>query len=135
MLRLYVFHCESSVCRHRKELVYHETHGDHKPKPVLPVKKSSRTLCQRMFDSIMSNKVVKWSDLIAAISDAGFSVSQSKGSAVSFRKSDQDQKDEETIVFHKPHPTSVVGPVMLREMSKRLRKWFGYGVESFVERS
>ena len=83
----------------------------------------------------MSNEVAKWSDLIAAISDAGFSISQSKGSAVSLRKSDQDQKDEGTIVFHKPHPASVFGPFMLREMGKRFKKWFGYGVETFVERT
>lgn len=71
----------------------------------------------------------KWEHFASALTDAGFTMSQSRGSAVAF------SKPEGSIVFHRPHPNPVIDSVMLRAMGKRLRKWFGWGRDVFVQRA
>jgi hypothetical protein len=36
------------------------------------------------------------------------------------------------IVFHKPHPTPYLDPVMMITMGKGMKKWFGWGEETFM---
>lgn len=62
---------------------------------------------------------------------AGFAATHSGGSAVHFNPVDDEGG---SIVFHKPHPDPNVEPIMLQTMGKRMRKWFGWDRDSFVER-
>jgi hypothetical protein len=66
-----------------------------------------------------------WKHFLQAMVDAGFSVTQCSGSAVSFRANNQ------AIVFHQPHPETTIDPVILLSMGKRLRKWFGWSSDTF----
>ena len=46
----------------------------------------------------------------------------------------KDEKNgKSSIIFHRPHPDPTIDPIMLRTMGKRVRKWFGWEVESFVD--
>lgn len=72
----------------------------------------------------------KWQHFVDVMMDAGFSVSQGSGSAVSFEHS----SGKGRIVFHQPHPQPIIDPVMLRFMGRRLNRWFGWHRETFVER-
>ncbi|KAK3714786.1 hypothetical protein LTR37_007520 [Vermiconidia calcicola] len=69
-----------------------------------------------------------WKHFLQAMVDAGFSVLQGSGSAVSFRN------DRGVIVFHQPHPEPSIDPIMLQLMGKRLHKWFGWDSDVFVTR-
>ncbi|KAI5369222.1 putative HicA mRNA interferase family [Septoria linicola] len=73
---------------------------------------------------------IKWDSFIAAMIDAGFSVSPSGGSVFTFTET----SGRGRINFHRPHPDPSIDPIMLRSMGKRLKKWFGFGRETFVER-
>lgn len=67
------------------------------------------------------------------MTDAGLAAIMNGGSAVPFDPV-QNAGLQGSIVFHKPHPETIVDAVTLRVMGKRLKKWFGFGVETFVER-
>ncbi|EME41289.1 hypothetical protein DOTSEDRAFT_36709 [Dothistroma septosporum NZE10] len=58
------------------------------------------------------------------VEDSTQSSRNSAGSAVVFGMPESGR-----IVFHRPHPTPKIDPIMLRAMGKRLRKWFGFGNE------
>ena len=61
--------------------------------------------------------------------DAGFSVTQGSGSAVSFKN------ERGVIVFHQPHPEPTIEPVVLLSMGKRLRKWFRWDKDVFATKT
>lgn len=79
----------------------------------------------------MSGGPVKWVNFVAAMVDAGFSGTHSGGSAVTFK---DERRGGGSIVFHRPHPESIIDDVMLRGMGKRLSKWFGFDKDSFAVR-
>lgn len=83
----------------------------------------------RMFKPAPEQVETRWTEFSSAMTDAGFSIAPGGGSAVSFRKA----TTQETIVFHRPHPSPNIAPIVLRKMGKRLTKWFQYGPETFVE--
>ncbi|KAF2211743.1 hypothetical protein CERZMDRAFT_98176 [Cercospora zeae-maydis SCOH1-5] len=64
---------------------------------------------------------------VQAMKNAGFTAEESAGSSVSFRSSHGG-----SICFHRPHPDPVLHPIMLYAMAKRLTKWFGFTLETFV---
>jgi predicted RNA binding protein YcfA (HicA-like mRNA interferase family) len=66
--------------------------------------------------------------------DAGFSVLQSQGSAITLRQDEERHEGVRTIVVHRPHPSPTINPVMLRSIAKRMTKWFGWRRELFIER-
>lgn len=71
---------------------------------------------------------MKWQRFLEAMVDAGFAITQSAGSAVTFRASNGN-----SIVFHRPHPDPVIDPVLLRIMGRRMNRRFGWTRESFTE--
>lgn len=72
-----------------------------------------------------------WQHFLAAMTDAGFSILQSQGSAVTLKL--EKSKGVNTIVVHRPHPVATINPIMLRSIAKRITKWFGWQRETFVE--
>lgn len=71
----------------------------------------------------------RWDELVAGLVDAGFYATHSGGSAVTF-----EDKTKGSIVLHQPHPDSTVDMVMLRLIGKRLTRWFGWDLDTFVKR-
>jgi predicted RNA binding protein YcfA (HicA-like mRNA interferase family) len=83
-----------------------------------------------MFETgLGQSRSYSWTHFLQAMVDAGFSVTHRGGSAVSFKS------DRGVIVFHRSHPEPNIDPVMLSSMGKWLRKWFGWGRDSFVART
>ncbi|KAI5242719.1 hypothetical protein E4T43_04608 [Aureobasidium subglaciale] len=78
--------------------------------------------------------ITKIAHFLVAMTDAGFSIIQSQGSAVTFKLQSDIQRGAIPIVFHRPHPVATLNPVMLRGNAKRITKWFGWHRENFVER-
>lgn len=69
--------------------------------------------------------------MVAAMVDAGMTVTQRGGSAVTFR----DQADGLlSVTVHKPHPDPIINPIMLGSIGKKVRKWLAWDTETFVER-
>ncbi|KAI9742331.1 MAG: hypothetical protein M1818_003864 [Claussenomyces sp. TS43310] len=79
-------------------------------------------------------KHVDWNDFVAAMTDIGFVVRHCGGSAVSFEMSPLSNQDQSsrTIVFHKPHPTPKIHPIMLHAFGRRLHRRFGWARDDFV---
>ncbi|KAH8887783.1 hypothetical protein GQ53DRAFT_768106 [Thozetella sp. PMI_491] len=63
---------------------------------------------------------VPWARFVDFLSEAGLTPNHNGGSAVSFKTAD----GKETIVFHQPHPSTVINPVMVLSLGKRLQKRF-----------
>lgn len=104
------------------------------PANTIEVNAESMRIFSRMFSSGEESKsIVKWQQVVTAMADAGFAASHCGGSAVSFNPV-ENAPMKGSIVFHKPHPEPNVDFVMLHTMGKRLRKWFGWGSETFVEK-
>ncbi|KAF2171385.1 hypothetical protein M409DRAFT_50831 [Zasmidium cellare ATCC 36951] len=104
------------------------------PANTIEVNAESIRIFSRMFSSGEESKgIVKWQQVVTAMADAGFAATHCGGSAVSFCPI-EGASMKGSIVFHKPHPEPNVDSVMLHMMGKRLRKWFGWGNETFVER-
>ncbi|EME89624.1 uncharacterized protein MYCFIDRAFT_171051 [Pseudocercospora fijiensis CIRAD86] len=100
------------------------------PQETIAVDKTSLTVFRRMYASALAKKGhINWDDFVAALIDIGFSVMPNSGSAVTFKE----KSGKGSIVFHRPHPDSHIDPIMLKSMGKRLRKWFGYDKETFIE--
>ncbi|KAK4543627.1 hypothetical protein LTR36_005272 [Oleoguttula mirabilis] len=102
----------------------------------IPVKAESLRIFAKMFPSsaaVVFKGAVRWQQFVTAMADAGCSATHTGGSAVSFDQCASTGAGG-TIVFHKPHPDPEVDAVMLQTMGKRLRKWFGWDADVFVER-
>ncbi|THY63311.1 hypothetical protein D6C99_00610 [Aureobasidium pullulans] len=82
-----------------------------------------------------SQRSFSWQHFLGAMVDAGFSIFQSQGSAITLKLDDYSGVGVKTIVLHRPHPSPTVNPVMLRRIAKRMEKWFGWHREMFVEKS
>ncbi|KAI5208202.1 hypothetical protein E4T39_01519 [Aureobasidium subglaciale] len=105
--------------------------------PVNFVKHDNLAVFHHMYpkSGAEAQRSFSWQHFLGAMVDAGFTIVQSQGSAVTLRRdSDEDDCGVNTIVLHRPHPTPTVNPVMLRRMAKRFEKWFGWHREMFVER-
>lgn len=81
-----------------------------------------------------SQRCFSWQHFLNAMIDAGFSILQSQGSAVTLRQDEERGEGVRTIVVHRPHPSPTINPVMLRSIAKRMTKWFGWKRELFIER-
>ncbi|KAH0378240.1 hypothetical protein KCU92_g8800, partial [Aureobasidium melanogenum] len=79
-----------------------------------------------------SSRSFAWQHFLAAMTDDGFSILQSQGSAVTLKL--ERTKGVNTIVVHRPHPVATINPIMLRSIAKRITKWFGWHRETIVER-
>lgn len=101
---------------------------------TIAVNSVSLALFKRMFTPSCCTKgtaSVRWDDMVAAMVDAGMTVTQRGGSAVTFR----DQADGLlSVTVHKPHPDPIINPIMLGSIGKKVRKWLAWDTETFVER-
>jgi len=111
---------------------------DQQPRHTITVSSETLRIFSRMFPSKADatfKGVIRWPQFVAAMADAGCSATHNGGSAVSFDGvTNEHGQCGGSIVFHKPHPDSEVDLIMLQTMGKRLRKWFGWDREMFVER-
>ncbi|KAK3115233.1 hypothetical protein LTR53_005644 [Teratosphaeriaceae sp. CCFEE 6253] len=115
------------------------------PEPILPptqqldtvlVNSTSLELFQRMFTPQETHKrtaCIDWEDLTAALVDAGCTMDSRGGSAVRFIRGGNGPNSS-TVSVHKPHPDSSVNPIMLKDVAKRLERYFGWTKEVFEER-
>ncbi|CAK3994921.1 hypothetical protein K441DRAFT_681069 [Lecanosticta acicola] len=97
----------------------------------IEVNSESLLVFRRMFPCPSGGEtkgIIKWQQLVSAMADAGFSAAHCGGSAVHFTNT------EGSVVFHKPHPDLEVDLITLRIMGKRMRRWFGWERDSFVDR-
>ncbi|THX21227.1 hypothetical protein D6D17_00177 [Aureobasidium pullulans] len=101
------------------------------------VKHYNLVVFQHMFPlgGAESQRSFSWQHFSGAMVDAGFSILQSQGSAITLKLNDYSGMGVKTIVLHRPHPSPTVNPVMLRRIAKRMEKWFGWHREMFVEKS
>jgi hypothetical protein len=106
------------------------------PLSLIPVKHDNMTIFYHMFPSCgeESQRSFSWQHFLSAMIDAGFSVLQSQGSAITLRQDEERHEGVRTIVVHRPHPSPTINPVMLRSIAKRMTKWFGWRRELFIER-
>ncbi|KAI4724834.1 hypothetical protein E4T49_07424 [Aureobasidium sp. EXF-10728] len=104
--------------------------------PIQHVKPESLVVFHHMFPvrGAESQRSFSWQDFLSAMINAGFSILQSQGSAVTLKLNNSTDSGVKTIVLHRPHPSPTVNPVMLRRIAKRMEKWFGWHREMFVER-
>jgi len=75
---------------------------------------------------------IAWKDFVAAMADAGCSMVQKGGSAVSFVH--QGVKGIGTVSVHRPHPDSRINPILLKDIARKIEKYFRWTKVSFVER-
>ncbi|KAK4894063.1 hypothetical protein LTR27_007647 [Elasticomyces elasticus] len=92
------------------------------------VSDESRSLFTAMYTRCRQ-KDFRWQQLVSALGDAGMSMIHTGGSAVMFSHTTKG-----SITFHRPHPKSDLNSFHLRCFGKRLRKWFGWNADTFVER-
>lgn len=73
-------------------------------------------------DDDFHNGRIRWQHFVAAMPDAGFAAAHIGGSGVSFAP-----LQKEGSIVSEPPPDTYVDPNMLmRNMGKRMRKWFGW---------
>ncbi|KAH0141218.1 hypothetical protein KCU67_g14588, partial [Aureobasidium melanogenum] len=106
------------------------------PLSLIPVKHDNMTIFHHMFPSCgeESQRSFSWQHLLSAMIDAGFSILQSQGSAITLKQDEERCEGVRTIVVHRPHPSPTINPIMLRSIAKRMTKWFGWKRELFIER-
>lgn len=79
------------------------------PRPVkIAIKRDNIAIIKAMFpkNGEDSSRSFAWQHLLAAMTDAGFSILQSQGSAVTLKL--QKSKGVNTIVVHRPHPVATI---------------------------
>ncbi|KAG9968669.1 hypothetical protein KCU98_g15577, partial [Aureobasidium melanogenum] len=106
------------------------------PLSLIPVKHDNMTIFHHMFPSCgeESQRSFSWQHFLSAMIDAGFSILQSQGSAITLKQDEERCEGVRTIVVHRPHPSPTINPIMLRSIAKRMTKWFGWKRELFIER-
>jgi len=74
---------------------------------------------------------MKWDHFVKLMEGMGFKyIPSTAGSSVRF---DPPDPQDSSITFHKPHPDSTIGPIMLKEFSKRLQKAYGWTEDDFLK--
>ncbi|KAJ3834621.1 hypothetical protein EV361DRAFT_808140 [Lentinula raphanica] len=74
---------------------------------------------------------MKWEDFVKLMTDLGFEyVPSTAGSSVRF---DPPTSTDRSISFHKPHPDSTISRVLLKEYSKKLRRYYGWEPSDLVD--
>ncbi|KAK5715019.1 hypothetical protein LTR15_010435 [Elasticomyces elasticus] len=97
---------------------------------TLQVRRGSKKVFEKMFPVPGAQlRDVSWETFVAAMVDAGCSVRLNGGSMFTFKDI---KNSKASIVFHHRHPDSTVDPSMLKNMGRRLRKWFGWDEETFT---
>ncbi|KAI7032044.1 hypothetical protein KC327_g9712 [Hortaea werneckii] len=116
--------------------------GTQPPEPALPqiaVHREAYELFLRMFrpgECTKRTASVPWTAIEAAFADAGCTMEQRQGSAVAFLQHPTPSNGDRAgrVVIHRRHPDPTVNPIALRDIAGKVRKYFGWTEESFVER-
>lgn len=78
-------------------------------------------------------KNIDWNALVNAMDEAGFAARQLNGSAYSFEPGPASPWSEcGRIAFHRPHPEPKYESWRLLGIGKRMSKWFGWNLDTFV---
>ncbi|KAG9660644.1 hypothetical protein KCU64_g3066, partial [Aureobasidium melanogenum] len=106
------------------------------PISLIPVKHDNMTIFHHMLPSCdeESQRSFSWQHFSSAMIDAGFSILQSQGSAITLKQDEERCEGVRTIVVHRPHPSPTINPIMLRSIAKRMTKWSDWKRELFIER-
>ncbi|KAI4767189.1 hypothetical protein E4T52_17525, partial [Aureobasidium sp. EXF-3400] len=72
------------------------------------VKSDSLVVFHHMGDE--SQRSFSWQDFLGAMLDAGFSILQSQGPAITLKRDHYTGSGVKTIVLHRPHPSPTVNP-------------------------
>ncbi|KAK1824849.1 hypothetical protein LTR12_000644 [Friedmanniomyces endolithicus] len=100
------------------------------PNPTIAVCRESLVIFGRMYGRDAGNRgLTKWTDLVAALVDAGLSPVHAGGSAVTFAHSDPTKG---AITMHGPHPGITVRLTTLRSEGRRLQERFQWDESTFV---
>lgn len=95
---------------------------------LIYVNEDSRVVFTKMYSATVDNGDISWQRFVKAMVDAGCSVREAAGSAVTF------SFGPGCVSVHKKHPDPTVDAIMLHAIGRRLRKWFGWNEERFVVR-
>jgi hypothetical protein len=99
----------------------------------IDVSRKSLTIFHRLLmSSDIPSGPTKWVDLVAALIEAGCSMIQGSGSAVTFIN---ELNRQGSVSVHKPHPESQFHPIQLRKVGRNINRRLGWDEHTFVERS
>ena len=104
-------------------------------KPRIVVKPNAFNILTAMFPAPADRnamRTIDWDAFVHAMASAGLSATHHGGSAVAFEQDERGDGYGGKIIFHKPHPTPKIDPIVLRSMGKRMRKRFGWERDCFV---
>ncbi|KAF7353780.1 Regulation of transcription from pol ii promoter-related protein [Mycena venus] len=71
---------------------------------------------------------IRWAEFERAMKRIGFGIAQTAGSSVRF---DPPAKSARPITFHRPHPDSILTPIMLKWIGARLKRCYGWTTATF----
>lgn len=100
---------------------------------IMHVKRDSLAIFAKMFPARGNIKgSASWHQFQAAMADAGFIVTKINSSEYTFRKDDVESGRSGSIIFHCPHPSPEIDPLILRchDRGKNLR--FGWTFDGFA---
>ncbi|KAL6711395.1 hypothetical protein ACN47E_004329 [Coniothyrium glycines] len=97
---------------------------------VIELPKRTLSVVRAMFPETPQERSteIEWSTFVSAMNDCGFTARNGGGSIVIF----DGKQCEGRIVFHRPHPSPKIDPVMLQSMGRRMNKWFGWHRGTFI---
>ena len=96
------------------------------PRSHFTVTKRSLNVIRLMYPSGRQDRgTVEWLEFVSLLSEMGFVEVRRSGSARTFRS------DKGSISFHKPHPSTVMGPGILWGIGRRLSRRYGRDREMF----
>lgn len=95
-------------------------------RPRFPITKRSLHVVDLLFPSGRQDLgTVEWSDFVSLLAEMGFVEVRRSGSARTFKSA------KASITFHKPHPSTEMGPATIWRIGRRLLKRFGWEREMF----
>ena len=99
------------------------------PKQIV-VPKRALSLFRTMFPDTLQERSaeIAWDAFVLSMTDAGFSSRNGGGSIVIFEENAGPGK----IIFHRPHPSSKIDPIMFQGMGRRMNKHLGWSRETFA---
>ncbi|KAJ3984757.1 hypothetical protein F5890DRAFT_1474338 [Lentinula detonsa] len=96
-------------------------------------RKSMHQILNTAEDETKGMAGMKWDAFVKVLTDLGFKYDPSTaGSSVRF---DPPDPRDRSISFHKPHPDSTISRVLLKEYSKKLRKYYGWDPKDIMDLS
>ncbi|KAL2069446.1 hypothetical protein VTL71DRAFT_14125 [Oculimacula yallundae] len=96
------------------------------------VKKAAYEVFRSLYAGLANTAPIPWTRFVDAMAKVGFLSSRSGGSAVTFEPCGESRWfGSGSIVIHRPHPDSAIDAIILMEIGKRMKKWFGWDAGLF----